>query len=364
MTVTPGSGTLWRAIDQVVAVDQFSESNGEIFVHGHSFEEINRPEFDDLERILPKAVLFPRGESDLSLTVLEWEVSQREVSLIRGRLRTAIYPCIESSGGGASQLIAWNLASWPLHEMLTRSIVQALVETEYGVRLYSIVGSLATIESDLVDVAHHLPVIGEILWYFEVPGRSPKGDGLAGRRKLEESGFPLRFKVPDQLGGMCRQWDTRAVLLPDVHNPLKESDNERRRIHISNSSYLTTLNMFRYDHEVVIAERVNRQTGELRTRVFEGVCAAYLVLLQMFSDETLASGGTGRGTIQTDVSDVIAENETGETKLEFSFDRNGVSHTIVVDGSQTFAQRDSVSLIREPITPLSFICTLLGSVYE
>jgi len=122
--------------------------------------------------------------------------------------------------------------------------------------------------------------------------------------------------------------------------------------------------MFRYDHEVVIAERVNRQTGELRTRVFEGVCAAYLVLLQMFSDETLASGGTGRGTIQTDVSDVIAENETGETKLEFSFDRNGVSHTIVVDGSQTFAQRDSVSLIREPITPLSFICTLLGSVYE
>lgn len=363
MTVTPGSGTLWRAIDQVVAVNQFSNLNEGGFIHGYSIEEIDRSEFDDPERILPKAVLFPRGESDLSLTVLEWEISQREVSLIRGRLRTAIHPCIESSGGGVGQLIAWNLATWPLHEMLTRSIVQALVETENGIRLYSIVGSLATIESDLVAVAHHLPVIGEILWYFEF-GRSPKSDGLASRRKLEESGFPLQFTVPDQLSGMCRQWDTRAVLLPDGHNPLKESDNERRRIHISNSSYLTTLNMFQYDHEVVIAERVNRRTGERRTRVFEGVCAAYLVILQMFSDEILVSGGTGRGPVQTDFSDVMAEHETGETKLEFSFDRSGVAHTMVVDGSKTFAQRDSVSLIWEPITPLSFICALLGSVYE
>jgi len=364
MTVKPGSGTLWRAIDQVVAVNQFSKLNEGCFIHGYSMEEIDRPKFADPERILPKAVLFPRGESDLALTVLEWEISQPEVSLIRERLRTAIHPCIESSGSGASQLIAWNLATWPLHEMLTRSIVQALVETESGIRLYSIVGSLATIESDLVDVAHHLPVIGEILWYFEVPGRSPKSDGLAGRRKLEESGFPLRFTVPDQLGGMCRQWDTRAVLLPDGPYPLKESDNERRRIHISNSSYLTTLNMFRYDHEVVIAERVNRRTGERRTRVFEGVCAAYLVILQMFSDEILVSGGTGRGPVQTDFSDVVAEHETGETKLQFSFDRAGVAHTIVMDGSQTFAQRDSGSLIREPMTPLSFICALLGSVYE
>jgi hypothetical protein len=363
-TANGGAATHRFEIQEVVAMGQFSTLHESRQIRGFYIKETNRLALNIPGESLPKSVLFPRGETDTSLAIFEWDVPDCDVQVVRERLRTSIYPDVSKSFDDESELIGWNIAIWHLHRMRSMSIVQVLTQTEDGFRLYSIVGSFSTIKEDLIETAIDLPCVSEIVGYFEIAGNSGQAGRSTGSRLLQVSGCSLRFKVPAELLVECRQWDTEAVLLPDREDNFRFDEDNPRRLEISSPGALSTLFAYRKDHEVVVVERVNRKTKERKTRVFGGLCSAYVVLLELFSDGCLNSGSADRDLVEYDSLGATASIETDASRIEFSFNRFGVVQKFVVEGNQTFAEVGSGSQEFRPITPLSFICALLGFVYE
>ena len=343
---------------------QFSTLHNSERIRGFYVKEANRLALNIPADSLPKSVLFPRGETDTSLAIFEWEVPDCDVPEVRARLRTSIYPNTSESFDQESQLIGWNVAIWPLHRTRSMSVVQALTHTKQGSRLYSIAGSFSTIKEDLTEVVQNLPCIGEILKYFEHAANPLRVGMSSGDRLHEVSSYSLGLKVPAELLAECRQWDAEAGLLPDRHDNFWSDEDTPRRLEIFRPGVQSTLFVFREDHEVVVAERINRETGARNTRVFGGLCSAYVVLLEMFSNKCLNPGSADRDLIDGEALGSLANSETDASRIEFLFDRLGVTQKLVVEGNQTFTETSSDSAELRPITPLSFICALLGFVYD